>query len=186
MRMAEDLMTSHELADYLKVDLRTVYRYIKQGHIPKVKVGGRWRFRRGDIEGWLRGNVYLEQSSPTLGKHILVVDDHPGTVAVLTDILQEAGYNVQVADNGEAALTLLREIFFDLLIVDLQLPKIGGLSLISRAHELYGREVKCIIVTGFASKESAIEAVNLGVQRFLEKPFSTSQLLSIVKSTLDE
>ena len=42
--MAEDLMTSHEVADYLKVDLRTVYRYIKQGQIPKVKVGGRWRF----------------------------------------------------------------------------------------------------------------------------------------------
>ena len=55
--MAEDLMTSHELADYLKVDLRTVYRYIKQGHIPKVKVGGRWRFRRGDIEAWLRGDT---------------------------------------------------------------------------------------------------------------------------------
>jgi ActR/RegA family two-component response regulator len=58
--------------------------------------------------------------------------------------------------------------------------------LIAKAHELYGREVKCVIVTGFASKESAIEAVNLGVQRFLEKPFSASQLLTTVKSTLDE
>lgn len=184
--MAEDLMTSHELADYLKVDLRTVYRYIKQGHIPKVKVGGRWRFRRSDIEGWLRGDVHIEQLPPASGKHILVVDDNPGTVAVLTDILQEAGYNVQVAENGEAALAMLREIFFDLLIVDLNLPKIGGLALISRARELYGREVKCVIVTGYASKESAIEAVNLGVQRFLEKPFSASQLLSTVKSALDE
>ena len=185
-QMAEDLMTSHELADYLKVDLRTVYRYIKQGQIPKVKVGGRWRFRRSDIEAWLRGDIQVEPLAASSGKHILVVDDNPGTVAVLTDILQEAGYNVQVAQNGEEALTMLREIFFDLLIVDLNLPKIGGLALISRAHELYGREVKCIIVTGYASKESAIEAVNLGVQRFLEKPFSASQLLATVKSTLDE
>jgi len=185
-QMAEDLMTSHELADYLKVDLRTVYRYIKQGQIPKVKVGGRWRFRRSDIEAWLRGDMQVEPLAASSGKHILVVDDNPGTVAVLTDILQEAGYNVQVAQNGEEALTMLREIFFDLLIVDLNLPKIGGLALISRAHELYGREVKCIIVTGYASKESAIEAVNLGVQRFLEKPFSASQLLATVKSTLDE
>lgn len=184
--MAEDLMTSHELADYLKVDLRTVYRYIKQGQIPKVKVGGRWRFRRGDIEAWLRGAVQVEQLPASSGKHILVVDDNPGTIAVLTDILQEAGYNVQVAQNGEEALAMLREIFFDLLIVDLNLPRIGGLALIARAHELYGREVRCIIVTGYASKESAIEAVNLGVQRFLEKPFSASQLLSTVKSTLDE
>jgi DNA-binding NtrC family response regulator len=46
--------------------------------------------------------------------------------------------------------------------------------------------VKCIIVTGYASKESAIEAVNLGVQRFLEKPFSAAQLLTTVKTTLGE
>jgi excisionase family DNA binding protein len=185
-QMAEDLMTSHELADYLKVDLRTVYRYIKQGHIPKVKVGGRWRFRRSDIEGWLRGDASEEHLPSASGKHILVVDDHPGTVAVLTDILQEAGYNVLVAHNGEEALAMLREVHFDLLVVDLNLPKIGGLALISRAHEVYGREVRCIIVTGYASKESAIEAVNLGVQKFLEKPFSASQLLTTVKSALDE
>jgi len=184
--MAEDLMTSHEVADYLKVDLRTVYRYIKQGQIPKVKVGGRWRFRRGDIEAWLRGDVQLGDLPQSSGKHILVVDDNPGTVAVLTDILQEAGYNVQIARNGEEALAMLHEICYDLLIVDLNLPKIGGLALISKAHELYGREVKCIIVTGYASKESAIEAVNLGVQRFLEKPFSASQLLTTVKTTLGE
>ena len=185
-QMAEDLMTSHELADYLKVDLRTVYRYIKQGHIPKVKVGGRWRFRRSDIEVWLRGDASNEHLAPASGKHILVVDDHPGTVAVLTDILQEAGYNVLVAHNGEEALAMLREVHFDLLVVDLNLPKIGGLALISRAHEVYGREVRCIIVTGYASKESAIEAVNLGVQKFLEKPFSASQVLTTVKSALDE
>ena len=186
IQMAEDLMTSHELADYLKVDLRTVYRYIKQGQIPKVKVGGRWRFRRNDIEAWLRGEAQLEEVPQSSGKHILVVDDNPGTVAVLMDILQEAGYNVQIARNGEEALAMLREICYDLLIVDLNLPKIGGLALISKAHELYGPEVKCIIVTGFASKESAIEAVNLGVQRFLEKPFSASQLLTTVKTTLGE
>jgi len=184
--MAEDLMTSHELAEYLKVDLRTVYRYIKQGQIPKVKVGGRWRFRRSDIEAWLRGEAHLEEIPQTSGKHILVVDDNPGTVAVLMDILQEAGYNVQIARNGEEALAILREICYDLLIVDLNLPKIGGLALIAKAHELYGREVKCIIVSGYASKESAIEAVNLGVQRFLEKPFSASQLLTTVKITLGE
>ena len=184
--MTEDLMTSHELADYLKVDLRTVYRYIKQGHVPKVKVGGRWRFRRSDIEAWLRGEVQVDQLPPPSAKQILIVDDNPGTVAVLTDILQEAGYNVHIARNGEEALAMLREIYYDLLIVDLNLPKIGGLALISRAHELYGREVKCIIVTGYASKESAIEAVNLGVQKFLEKPFSASQLLATVKMTLGE
>ena len=185
-QMTEDLMTSHELADYLKVDLRTVYRYIKQGHVPKVKVGGRWRFRRSDIEAWLRGEIQLDQLPPPSAKQILIVDDNPGTVAVLTDILQEAGYNVHIARNGEEALAMLREISYDLLIVDLNLPKIGGLALISRAHELYGREVKCIIVTGYASKESAIEAVNLGVQKFLEKPFSASQLLATVKTTLGE
>jgi excisionase family DNA binding protein len=134
--MAEDLLTSHEVADYLKVDLRTVYRYIKQGQIPKVKVGGRWRFRRSDIEAWLRGEAQLEELPQPSGKHILVVDDNPGTVAVLTDILQEAGYNVQIARNGEEALAMLREICYDLLIVDLNLPKIGGLALIAKAHEL--------------------------------------------------
>src|SRR5919108_6220036 len=85
-QMTEDLMTSHELADYLKVDLRTVYRYIKQGHVPKVKVGGRWRFRRSDIEAWLRGEAQLDQLPPPSAKQILIFDYNPGTVAVLTDI----------------------------------------------------------------------------------------------------
>lgn len=182
--MAEDLMTSRELANYLKVDLRTLYRYIKEGQISGVKVGGLWRFRRSDIEAWLRRESEVKQPPPASTKYILVVDDNPGIVDLVTDILQEAGYNAHAARTGEEALAMLREISYDLLIVDLKLPQMGGIALISRAHELCAGEMKCIIITAYASKESAIEAVNLGVRKFLEKPFSPHQLLTAVESTL--
>src|SRR5215216_6457402 len=125
--MAEDLMTSHEVADYLKVDLRTVYRYIKQGQIPKVKVGGRWRFRRSDIEAWLRGEAQLEELPQSSGKHILVVDDNPGTVAVLTDILQEAGYNVQIALTVKKRWRCSTRFATISLLLTLIFRKLGGL-----------------------------------------------------------
>lgn len=182
--MAEDLMTSRELAVYLKIDLRTLYRYIKEGQISGVKVGGLWRFPRSGIDAWLHGESGVKQQPPTPPKQILVVDDNPHVVVIITDILREAGYNVQGARTGEEALAMLREISYDLLIVDLKLPKMDGLTLISQAQDLYTGKVKCIVLTAYASKESAIEAVNLGVRKFVEKPFSVSQLLSTVEAAL--
>ena len=182
--MLEDLMTSHELAHYLKVDLRTVYRYIKQGRIPKVKVGGHWRFPRSDIEAWLRGEGSGVQAAPPAAKQILIVDDRPELVALVTDILEGAGYKVQAARSGEEALALLGEIGYDLFIVDLKLPKMGGLTLISKVQDFYAGKAKCIIITGYSSKDSAIEALNLGVLKYLEKPFSPDRLLTTVKAAL--
>lgn len=182
--MSEDLMTSHELARYLKVDLRTVYRYLKQGQVPAVKVGGRWRFRRKIIEAWVAGDRDPKGPSYGLAKRILIVNDSPQGVAALTEILQEAGYHVRSASSGEGALAMLREISYDLVIVDFDVQNPGALSLIARAHTLYAGAPKCIVITGHASREIALRALDLRGHRVLEKPLSAQQLLTTVEAAL--
>ncbi|MCI0417630.1 MAG: helix-turn-helix domain-containing protein, partial [Acidobacteria bacterium] len=72
--MADELMTAPELAKYLKVELRTVYRYLKDAQLPAIRMGGRWRFRKDDVDRWLFQRAPWRahrQQQP----RILIVDD---------------------------------------------------------------------------------------------------------------
>jgi DNA-binding NtrC family response regulator len=101
---------------------------------------------------------------------ILVVDDDPTSVAVLERALGSLGYGVEGVFSAEAALGRLERERFDLLIADKNMPAMDGLSLI---RELRGRgnATAVILITGFGSQGSAAEALNLGIESYLEKPF---------------
>lgn len=181
--MTDELMTAPELARYLKVDLRTVYRYLKEAQLPAIRMEGRWRFRQRDIDRWLLRRAPLG-ARKRLQPRILVVDDDENFRSLLVDFLQTSGYTARGAEDGEAALALLREVPFDLLLVDLRLPGMDGLELIRQAKSLHS-PAPIIIVTGYGSKESAIEAVRLGVTNYLEKPIrDLSALASAVQQAL--
>lgn len=178
-----ELMTAPELAKHLKVELRTVYRYLKDAQLPAIRMEGRWRFRREDIDQWLLRHTQLQahrQAQP----RILVVDDNEDFRSMLLDFLQSLGCTARGTGDGEAALALLREVTFDLLFVDLRLPGMDGLDLIRQAKSLQSL-APIIVVTGYASKESAIEAVRLGVTDYLEKPIrNLAELASTVERAL--
>lgn len=175
--MAEELMTASELARYLKVDLRTVYRYLKESQIPTLRMGGRWRFRRDDIDRWLLQCAPAKtRQAPTL--RVMVVEDDENLRSFLTTFLRETpGYIVEEAKDGEEALALCRTLAFNLLITDLQMPTMDGLTLIRHVRRL-SPSTRFVIVTGYASKENAIEAIRLGVSAYLEKPIRDLQLFS--------
>lgn len=173
--MDEELMTAQELARYLKVDLRTVYRYLKDTKLPAIRMEGRWRFRREEVDRWLLHDLPAK-ARQALPLRVMVVEDDEHFRSFLTTVLRETpGYIVQEAKSGEEALALCRDMGFDLLIVDLRMPKMDGITLIHHVRRLHP-STRFIIVTGFGDKKSAIDAVHLGVSEYLEKPIRDLQL----------
>ena len=190
----ETFLTTEEVLEYLQVNLRTVYRLIKAGRIPAVRVGRQWRFRKTDLDAWLdnqrrggRAPASAAASVPMegVGRRVLVVDDEESIRELLTKTLELAEYETQAVPDGRAALDLLRRERWDLLIADLRMPEMDGLSLIREARRLHPR-LPVIIVTGFSSESSAIQAVNLGVVGYLVKPFRIPHVLGAVAKALGE
>jgi excisionase family DNA binding protein len=192
--MTDDtFLTTEEVIDYLQVNLRTVYRLIKAGKIPAVRVGRQWRFRKGDLDAWLeteRRGVRLSpapsQRAPRTAAHrVLVADDEESIRELLARTLALAEYDVETVGDARAALDRLRQADYDLLIADLRMPGMDGLLLIREARRMHPT-LPVIIITGYSSEASAIEAVNLGVVGYLVKPFRVPQVLSAVARALGE
>jgi excisionase family DNA binding protein len=194
----ETFLTTEEVLEYLQVNLRTVYRLIKAGKIPAVRVGRQWRFRKRDIDAWLdsqRGpRSGARAAAPALAARpntaagrprVLVVDDEASIRDLLSKTLALAEYDVDVAPDGRAALDRMRMYPYDLLIADLKMPGMDGLAVIREAKR-YKADLPVIIITGFSTESSAIEAVNLGVAGYLTKPFRVPQVLAAAAKALGE
>ena len=193
----ETFLTTEEVLEYLQVNLRTVYRLIKAGKIPAVRVGRQWRFRKRDIDAWLdsqrpRGGGARPAAPPparpaagSARPRVLVVDDEASIRDLLAKTLALAEYDVDVAPDGRTALERMRLYPYDLLIADLKLPGMDGLTVIREAKR-YKADLPVIIITGFSTESSAIEAVNLGVAGYLTKPFRVPQVLAAAAKALGE
>jgi excisionase family DNA binding protein len=199
--MDETFLTTEEVLAYLQVNLRTVYRLIKAGKIPAVRVGRQWRFRKRDIDAWLDsqrprggGRAAVASAPPAAATaprttaerpRILVVDDESSIRDLLAKTLALAEYDVDTAADGRSALERLRLYPYDLLIADLKMPGIDGLSVIREAKRLKV-DLPVIIITGYSTETAAIEAVNLGVSGYLTKPFRVPQVLAAAAKAIGE
>jgi excisionase family DNA binding protein len=196
--MEDTFLTTEEVLEYLQVNLRTVYRLIKAGKIPAVRVGRQWRFRKRDIDAWLdsqrpRGGARGVPSAPAAPSprrtsdhpRILVVDDESSIRDLLAKTLALAEYDVDTAADGRSALERLRLYPYDLLIADLKMPGIDGLNVIREAKRLKS-DLPVIIITGYSTETAAIEAVNLGVSGYLTKPFRVPQVLAAAAKAIGE
>jgi len=190
----EGFLTTEEVLEYLQVNLRTVYRLIKAGKIPAVRVGRQWRFRKRDIDAWLESQRPRQgrpaggtrAAVPVAGRpRLLVVDDEAAIRDLLSKTLALAEYDVDLAPDGRTALERLRIIPYDLLITDLKMPGVDGLAVIREARRLKA-DIPVIIITGFSTEASAIEAVNLGVSGYLTKPFRVPRVLAAAAKALGE
>ena len=192
--MDEAFLTTEEVLDYLQVNLRTVYRLIKAGKIPAVRVGRQWRFRKRDIDAWLESQRVRGGRGPAAPRgpagvpgraRILVVDDEETIRELLSKTLALADYEVDVAPDGKTGIDRMRIIPYDLLITDLRMPGVDGLTVIREARRLK-TDIPVIIVTGYSTEASAIEAINLGVQGYLTKPFRVPRVLAAAAKALGE
>ena len=185
----DPFLTTEEVLDYLQVNLRTVYRLIKAGKIPAVRVGRQWRFRKKDIDAWLessRPDARLPRETAGAERpHILVVDDEDAVRDLLAKTLTMADYDVDTAKDGQEAIGRLRTITYDLLITDLKMPGMDGLSVIREARRI-SADLPIIVITGYSTEASAIEAINLGVAGYLTKPFRLPRILAAAARALGE
>ncbi len=116
---------------------------------------------------------------------ILVVDDEQSLRDVLSIMLKRAGYAVTSAMDGEEAIELLNKEIFDLVITDLRMPKIDGMEVL-KAVKSASPETVVLIITAFASADSAVEAMKQGAYDYLTKPFQVDEVQLIIRNALEK
>jgi two-component system, NtrC family, response regulator PilR len=117
-------------------------------------------------------------------KRILVVDDERSLRELLAIVLKREGYDVQLAESGEAALAALKRAPLDLLISDIKMPDMSGVEVL-RAAKASDTSISAIMMTAYASTETAVEAMRLGACDYLIKPFDVDELKLKVREKLD-
>ena len=115
--------------------------------------------------------------------NLLIVDDELGMRQFLTHLFQREGHEVKVAERGREAMTVLRQDPVDLIISDVRMPDMSGIELLRSARELRP-DVEVIMMTAFASVETAREAFLLGAYDFVQKPFDNDLLKEVVARAL--
>ena len=118
-------------------------------------------------------------------KRILVVDDAPTALEVLERNLITKGYRVFTAPSVVDAIKILENSPIDLVITDYKMPKISGLDLIRHIRENY-HDTEVIMITGYASVKGAVEAVKMGAEEYLPKPFTDDELFAAVERALNK
>lgn len=115
---------------------------------------------------------------------ILVIDDEQEMCDLCRDVFVKEGYHAETAENGDIGLRKVREIKPDLVLVDLKLPGMSGIEIL-REIKNFDPNIVSVMITAYASIESAVEAVKLGAYDYLPKPFTLDQLLTVTKRGLE-
>jgi DNA-binding NtrC family response regulator len=117
-------------------------------------------------------------------KHILVIDDDLDTCNFLREIFEEQGWRVRTAQTAEAALATVQNQSFDLIVSDINLnDSLNGIALLKHFRQLSPAS-QVILISGFGTLETAIEAVKEGAFDFISKPFNVQKVLAMVQSAL--
>ena len=119
-----------------------------------------------------------------LARHILIVDDEPNVRLVFRTALESTGAELAAAEDGEAALAWLKANDVDLVLLDLQMPRMGGMELLGRLRG-EGIDVPVVIITAHGSIPDAVAAMKLGAIDFLSKPLTPDALRRAVAEVLD-
>ncbi len=130
---------------------------------------------------YLAGRTLAASSPP----HVLVVDDEEIARTNLEHVLTKEGYAVHTAANGLEALELVRAWSFDLIVTDLKMDKMDGMTLLAEAGHL-SPSTQIIIVTGYATVHSAVQAMRTGAAHYLTKPISLDELRTTVREVLGQ
>ncbi|MGB4705366.1 MAG: sigma-54 dependent transcriptional regulator [Candidatus Saccharicenans sp.] len=115
---------------------------------------------------------------------IHLIDDEPIIHDVLGQLLEAEGYRVEISASGEEALKKFEEHKFDLILLDLLMPGMDGLEVLRRIKRI-DPEALVIIITAYASVESALAAIKMGAYDYIQKPFKNDELLMTIKRALD-
>jgi len=170
--MAE-LMTVEEVAQYLRVTTKTIYRLLKKGSIPTSKVGHLWRFDKGTIDAWLKENATPTKVSA------LIIDDEEPIRSLFEDVLMSLGHKVMTAETSNRGLALIKAHSFDLVFLDLKMPDIDGAVLFGKIKALKPDQLVTII-TAYPDSELMAQAIEQGPIGVMKKPFTIADIKSAI------
>ncbi len=116
---------------------------------------------------------------------ILVVDDEQSMRELLSIMLRKEGYDVVAAANGESAVKAVQTDIYDLVITDIRMPKVDGIELLRTVKEV-SPETVVIVITAFATTETAIDAMKLGAYDYITKPFKNEEIKLVIQKALEK
>ena len=172
-----ELMTVEELGQYLRFTEKTIYRLLKQGSIPAVKIGNKWRFDKAVIDRWLHHNMEGARA------RILVVDDDEVIRSLVKETLEEEGHTVVTAGTSVEGLDCVKRWDFDLVFLDLKMPDMDGAELLKQLRSIKPR-LSVTIITGYPGSEMMEKAFKQGPFGVMNKPFDAADIIDTVNSFL--
>lgn len=114
---------------------------------------------------------------------ILVVDDDPEILEIISDVLQNAGYEIESALDGRVAIEELENSFYDLVITDLNMPEVDGMGVLKHIVTKFP-DTLCIILTGYGTIKGSVEAIKMGAFDYVAKPVKSDEILMVVEKAL--
>ena len=114
---------------------------------------------------------------------ILIIDDDENIRKVLTTILEDEGYDVESVDTAKKAIERTRRKFYNLALIDIRLPDMEGIELLTKMKNATPK-IRKIIITGYPTLQNAVEAVNRGADAYIMKPFDMEKVLEEIKDQL--
>jgi DNA-binding response OmpR family regulator len=122
-----------------------------------------------------------------MSKRILIADDEPSIVAALEYLLQQGGYEVLIARNGDEALGLLEQRVPDLVLLDVMMPRKSGYEICSRIrHQAEWRHIKVIMLSAKGRDAEVNKGLAIGADLYITKPFSTRELMAKINGLLGQ
>lgn len=115
--------------------------------------------------------------------NILIVDDEDALREVLSNELSKSGYQTMAAPDGEEALGMIKKNNFDLILLDIRMPKVEGIEVLKYVHKNYPK-TKVIMMTGFGDLKHAMEAKEHGAVDFITKPFDLTEVVNTINNVL--
>ena len=175
--MAE-LITLEEVADYLRVTKKTIYRLLEKGQIPSTRVGHQYRFERGAIDAWLR------QNSTGVAARILVIDDDDSICDLFRDSLEESGHVVTTCTDPLEGLQFAKEKDFSMVFLDLKMPQMDGAEVLKQIRAVKP-DLPVTIVTGYPDSELMSTALENGPFGVMKKPFLSADIMTVLRTYLN-
>jgi len=126
-----------------------------------------------------------EADSRVLHAEILIIDDEAGIRDLLTQELKSVGYSTDASGDGEAALAKMQAKKFQVILCDLNMPKMNGLETLEEIRKI-DPDAEVIMMTGYATIETAVEAMKKGAYDFVQKPFNLSEVLMLVEKCVEK
>jgi len=127
----------------------------------------------------------MSDSLPERAARVLVVDDETIMQDVMSDILGESGYNVDIAENGQVALEKTETVEYDMVFADIRMPVMDGIQFLRLLKER-NPDLSIVMMTGYASVDVAVEAMKLGAFDFVTKPFNLEHIRIVAARAIEQ